>query len=322
MAVFIGTALNDIANATGAGTLIGFAGGSIALLQDVIGDTFVGFAGNDTVVAGNGDDVILGGDGNDVIDGRFGFDVMDGGNGIDTMDVSFFAGGYTWDMATGLTNFSTSGEFAFNFENAITGAGNDSITGNAAANLISTGAGNDFADGAAGNDRMSGGDGIDRMSGGLGNDIVDGGTGNDTLSGGTGNDRINGGDGLDVLTGGNGIDLINGGLGSDIFVYDAIADSGVALGTIDIITGFQNVPFLLGFVDRIDLRTIDANPFVFGDQAFVFRDNLGFNGTGQVRWFNSGGNTFVALNTDLDLAPEMLIQLNGIYNLDAVDFLL
>jgi serralysin len=102
-------------------------------LQNALGDTFVAQGGNDIVVAGIGDDVILGGDGNDFIDGRLGSDLMDGGNGIDTMDVSFFAGAYVWNTATGITNFSAAGEFAFNFENARTGAGADVITGNAAA---------------------------------------------------------------------------------------------------------------------------------------------------------------------------------------------
>ncbi len=105
MAVFIGNAVNNIANAPG-GVLVGFVGGNLAQLQDALGDTIVGLGGNDFIVAGNGNDVINGGDGNDFIDGRFGFDVMDGGNGIDTMDVSFFAGAYIWDMATGITNFS------------------------------------------------------------------------------------------------------------------------------------------------------------------------------------------------------------------------
>ena len=138
------------------------SGGNLAQLQDAFGDTIVGLGGNDVVVAGNGNDVINGGDGNDFIDGRFGFDVMDGGNGIDTMDVSFFAGAYVWDMATGITNFSAAGEFAFNFENARTGAGADRITGNAANNNISLGAGNDFANGGFGNDSLFGGLGNDQ----------------------------------------------------------------------------------------------------------------------------------------------------------------
>jgi Ca2+-binding RTX toxin-like protein len=180
MAVFIGNSLGNIANAA-TGTLIGFVGGTLAQLQDAIGDTIVGLAGNDTIVAGNGNDVINGGDGNDFIDGRFGLDVMDGGAGIDTMDVSFFGGAYVWDMSTGITNFSAAGEFAFNFENARTGAGADRITGNAANNSILLGAGNDTATGGLGNDSLFGGDGNDFIDGGSGLDLMDGGAGIDTM---------------------------------------------------------------------------------------------------------------------------------------------
>jgi len=56
-------------------------------------------------------------------------------------------------------------------ENAVGGAGNDTLTGNAQAN---------------------------QLQGLSGNDTINGGTGNDTLNGGTGNDTLDGGDGQDV----------------------------------------------------------------------------------------------------------------------------
>jgi hypothetical protein len=59
------------------------------------------------------------------------------------------------------------------------GAGNDSVTGNASANLIN---------GGAGNDTLVGGAGIDTLNGGAGNDTLEGGLGQDSLTGGTGND--------------------------------------------------------------------------------------------------------------------------------------
>jgi serralysin len=319
MTVFIGNAANNTANAPG-GVLAGFVGGNLAQLQDAIGDTIVGLGGNDVIIAGNGNDVINGGDGNDVIDGRLGFDVMDGGNGIDTMDVSFFGGAYVWNMTTGITNFSAAGEFAFNFENARTGSGNDSIIGTAGNNSISTGAGNDTVRAAAGNDSVFGGNGVDTLSGDDGNDFLSGGDGNDLLLGGNGIDNLSGGNGNDVVNGGAGNDAMNGNAGFDDFDYNSLTDSGVAIGATDVISGFQTA--VLGAIDQIDVSTIDANPFVVGNQAFAFRDNLAFTGVGQVRWFNLGGNTFVDLNADLDLAPEMRIQLNGIFNLDAVDFIL
>jgi serralysin len=134
-------------------------------------------------------------------------------------------------------------------ENAISGLGNDHMTGNAANNWMDGGrgadtllglAGNDTLIGAegddvlyggAGNDRLEGGDGNDRLHGDDGNDILLGGAGNDTLFGGPGNDtlssisganELNGDDGNDHLTGGTGADTLVGGAGNDtLFGGDA-----------------------------------------------------------------------------------------------------
>ncbi|MPR31657.1 hypothetical protein FS320_44275, partial [Microvirga tunisiensis] len=69
-------------------------------------------------------------------------------------------------------------------ENAIGGAGDDTIKGNTAGNHL---------DGRGGSDTLSGLDG------------------RDTLSGGDGDDELNGGNGTDQLNGGNGVDQLNGG---------------------------------------------------------------------------------------------------------------
>ena len=321
MAVFIGNALNNTANAPG-GVLVGFVGGNLAQLQDAVGDTIVGLGGNDFIVAGNGSDVINGGDGNDFIDGRVGLDVMDGGNGIDTMDVSFFGGSYVWDMATGITNFSPGGEFAFNFENARTGAGADRITGNAASNNISLGAGNDFAFGADGNDVvfgglgsdqllggngndlllgeagtdvLSGGDGFDNLQGGNDSDRLDGGAGNDTLFGGAGNDGVFGGLGNDLLVGGFGRDVNTGSVGFDRFDYNSVGESLPGVVNRDVITDFVGNGIFPG--DVIDVSTIDANVFLLGNQAFRFIGALAFTAPGQLRY--SGG--VLQGSTDADL---------------------
>ena len=56
-------------------------------------------------------------------------------------------------------------------ENARSGAGNDTLFGNAAANLLEGGAGNDRIDGGGGNDTLIGGRGTDTLTGGAGADI-------------------------------------------------------------------------------------------------------------------------------------------------------
>jgi len=62
MATFTGTNGNDSVNAS-SGSLVGFTGGTVAELQDAIGDTFNGLDGNDTISAGLGNDIITGGGG-------------------------------------------------------------------------------------------------------------------------------------------------------------------------------------------------------------------------------------------------------------------
>jgi len=62
--------------------------------------------------------------------------------------------------------------YACNIERAITGAGDDRITGNGLGNYL---------DGGAGNDLISGGDGDDTLAAGAGNDTLEGGNGNDSV---------------------------------------------------------------------------------------------------------------------------------------------
>ena len=61
-------------------------------------------------------------------------------------------------------------------ENVIGSSQNDTITGNAAHNVLVGGAGNDI---------LNGGDGADVLLGGAGNDTIDGGIGDDLLIAGT-----------------------------------------------------------------------------------------------------------------------------------------
>ncbi|WP_139982058.1 calcium-binding protein [Nocardioides litoris] len=88
-----------------------------------------------------------------------------------------------------------------------TGAGNDFVNGAFRDDVISLGAGNDWTraglgtnrvDGGPGNDRLAGGDERDVLRGGPGDDIVSGGPGNDALHGDAGADRLQGGPGRDA----------------------------------------------------------------------------------------------------------------------------
>jgi hypothetical protein len=80
----------------------------------------------------------------------------------------------------------------------------DTFIGNALANLISGGGGNDSLNGGAGNDTVRGGTGNDKVVGGTGKDKLFGDAGSDTLDG---NDHAKG-------------DVIDGGPGKDTCFYN------------------------------------------------------------------------------------------------------
>lgn len=145
-------------------------------------------------------------------------------------------------------------------ENVVTGAGNDTIHGNWAANRIFGMEGNDWIKGWQNNDSLWGGDGNDELHGHAGNDRLFGGRGNDRLFGGQGNDKLDGGGqhdkmhggaGNDILKGGIGLDKIEGGRGDDILYGQGNKDSFVfrAGDGRDRIVDFQRG------IDRLTLST-------------------------------------------------------------------
>ena len=122
--------------------------------------------------------------------------IWDGG-GVDTFDLSSYGGGVAVDLAPGAWSVLSAAQLAtldlrdgtqargnvFNallhqgntrslIENAIGGAGADTLAGNQAANRL---------EGDAGNDRLDGRDGPDLLIGGAGADTLIGGAGHDTF---------------------------------------------------------------------------------------------------------------------------------------------
>ena len=114
---------------------------------------------------------------------------------------------------------------------AVTGTGNDTISG---------GLGNDTISGFSGNDSLSGDEGTDSLTGGAGNDSLYGGTENDTLAGDAGADLIDGGAGADLMTGGDGDDVFNlsDGYGADTITGGEAAETvGDTINTSALTTG-------------------------------------------------------------------------------------
>jgi serralysin len=113
-------------------------------------------------------------------------------------------------------------------ENAIGGAGDDSITGNQAANLLEGRLGNDTLRGLAGIDLLKGAEGNDTLEGGDGDDVLDGGAGNDTLDGGAGTDIAD----YTAATSGVAVDLAMAGAQNTLAAgFDTLAGIEVVLGT-------------------------------------------------------------------------------------------
>jgi len=195
-------------------------GGDDSLTGGDLDDILDGGDGDDVLDAGPGDDVVQGGPGNDLIIGGSGAgnDALDGGADTDTVKYQ----SATLDINVNLTTGQASGDPVIgtdtlsNIENVIGGSGNDTITGNATANLLEGGIGNDAIAGVAGDDTLIGGAGDDRLTGGAGNDLLQGGGDGDTavLSGDRSDYTVTLESGQIILTdnrvGGDGTDTLEG----------------------------------------------------------------------------------------------------------------
>jgi serralysin len=172
------------------------------------------------------------------------FETIWDAGGTDTFSIAGFTGGCTVDLTPGAysslaynsvaltSNIGIA--FGCNIENAIGGAGADTLLGNELANVL---------DGGAGADTLRGNGGNDTLLGGGGNDLLDGGAGNDTLTGGEGDDVLIGGAGNDVLDGGAGTDTasyasLNASVRVSLAITGAQATGG---GGNDTLSGIENL---------------------------------------------------------------------------------
>ncbi len=117
------------------------------------------------------DDIIFGKKGNDILSGGLGNDYLNGGSGRDTAEFSSRNNRINLNS----TKWQDTGEGKDrlkSIENIFSGAGNDIITGNKAANTIN---------GQEGNDRIYGGNGDDLLIAGSGQDRIWGQGGRDTF---------------------------------------------------------------------------------------------------------------------------------------------
>lgn len=193
---------------------------------------------------------------------------------------------------------------------------NDSLSGSGKSDIVFGKAGDDIVLGLAGNDYLIGG---------AGRDILFGGRDDDKLAGGTGADKLHGGKGADVLVGGHGADRLFAGLDDDqdLMVYGSKAE----LMATDQIFQFDFKGHASEVVwDRIDLRSVDADRQIGGDQAFRFVDSFAAAGAGepdgQLRVVDHGSDVNVEIDFNGDNAADALIVVRDIGSLSETDFFL
>ncbi len=271
------------------------------LYGNIGNDILWGNGGNDILAAMGGNDLAFGGFGNDLFIGGEGEgdDTYVGGEGIDTAKYTSALAGITVDLVEGAA-YSTDGNDAaaigtdllIDIENVIAGNFNDILIGNAVANSLEGGAGDDW---------LLGGEGVDTLDGGTGSDTADysdkavplmvtlngavdaivtvGGVAEDTirnienLIGGSGNDTFIGDAMANSLSGGYGDDKLQGGAGNDTLDGGSDADTIVFIGNLaeySISYNFDNQTYTV--TDSLSGR--DGSDLVSGAEFFQFADGV------------------------------------------------
>ena len=151
----------------------------------------------------------------------------------------------------------------------------------------------------------------DTLRGNGASNTIKGQGGKDTLYGRGGNDVLDGGSGSDKLYGQGGRDTLIGGSGSDVFIFQALSDSRGS--AVDTIKDFRRSS------DHIDLRGIDANTKIAGDQAFSFIGKAAFHGkAGELRFADG----IVSGDVNGDRSADFKIKVLSLSTLSKGDFYL
>jgi Ca2+-binding RTX toxin-like protein len=161
-----------------AGQLLTVLATSLGAANSVVFNGVAELDGRFSLNGGAGNDTFTGGAMNDTISGNGGIDTVSYGTSTAALTVNLTSG-----TATG-TGIGT--DALLSIENVTTGSGNDTITGSAGDNVISSGGGTDtLLMYSGGNDTVLAGDQNDQIIFGgafTAADTVDGGTGTDTLN--------------------------------------------------------------------------------------------------------------------------------------------
>ena len=287
---------------TGLGSAGDAAGDTLAGFQTVVGgsgnDTLTGNAGANTLIGGSGNDTMAGGGGHDTLQGGIGNDVLTGGTGLDRFVVE--------SGTDRVTDLGLGGGDALAVAVGATANATLAAAWTASAASVNAGTIGLIAAGFQAN--------LTAATGGSGWSVTN--SGNTTaiaFIGSTHADSLTGGDANDTLTGGGGADRLVGGGGGDVFRFLAVTDSPVGVLR-DIIVDFKVVDG-----DRLDLRSIDANSLVLGNQAFVSIGSAVFSGAAGELRLASG---ILQADVSGDGAADMEIELTGVFALGPESVLL
>lgn len=136
-------------------------------------DVLVGGAGDDILDGETGNDLLVGAAGNDLLEPGLGSDVLAGGEGSDSAVYTARGLPVSLDLAMARADGATDPADALSsIEGAISGDGEDALTGDGGPNRLDSG---------IGADRLTGGDGSDELIGGEGSDQIDAGGGDDDV---------------------------------------------------------------------------------------------------------------------------------------------
>ncbi|MEA1833947.1 CAP domain-containing protein [Methylobacterium durans] len=137
-------------------------------------------------------------------------------------------------------------------------------------------------------------------------------TAGQTLTGDSYSNTLKGGAGNDTINGNGGSDYLIGGAGNDRFVFDTVREARR-----DTVADFTHG------ADKIDLRGIDANTKLSGDQGFTFIGDQGFHrSAGELKAYESGGNTYLAGDVNGDGVSDFTIKALGAHHFTSGDFIL
>ena len=301
-----------------------------------------GGSGNDILSGDALANQIDGGAGDDLLAGGGGLDQIQGGTGTDTVTFAASTNPVVLSLnryvAVAVTIGGAAAGTVRDVENIVGGAGNDVLAGDALANRLDGGGGNDTLRGGAGNDVIDGGAGLDTADfadmtlpvvvtlagasfaqvtvGGQAEDqlrnieAVIGGSGADTLAGGTNAETLNGGGGNDTLRGAGGNDTLDGGAGVDTADY---GDKTLAVAVV--LNGATAATVTVGGVAEDTVANVE---FLIGGTA-----GDSFTGDGQANQFDGGaGNDVLSggAGNDMLIGGAGLDTLDGGTGLDTASF--